>query len=107
MRTKKNHEKSAQICPEIIKVAAILEFWRPYLYSTSILGDLFLLENVAPSLNLILKCKIPLNLIKQGMFILPAKFEPYFHTCECKWIGFSQNLVHISLSLIKIAKKTT
>ena len=47
-------------------------------------GGIFLLENVALSHNLILKCKIPINSIKKGMFILPAKFEPYFYTRACK-----------------------
>ena len=56
---------------------AILEFCRYF-------GGNFLLENVAPSHNLILKCKIPLNSIKQGMFLLPAKFKPYFDTHACK-----------------------
>ena len=62
----------------------------------------FLLQNVAPSYNLILNCKIPINSIKQGIFILPAKFKPYFYTC--KWIWFSCILSHISPSLIKQQK---
>ena len=47
-------------------------------------GFFFLLENVAPSHNLILKCKIPINSIRQGMFILPAKLKPCFYTHACK-----------------------
>ena len=78
-------------------LAAVLKFCRYF-------GGIFLLENVASSHNLILKCKIPLNSIKQGKFILPAKFKPYFYTHACKWIGFSQSLPHISLSLIIMAR---
>ena len=75
--------------------------WRPFRNSASILGDFFLLENVAPSQNLILKCKIPIISIKQGMFILPVRFKPYFYTCACKLIGFSQILPHVFFFILK------
>ena len=68
---------------------------------------IFLLENVNPSHYLILKCKIPLNSIKQDMLIFSAKFKPYFYTRACKWMGFSQMLPHIYLSLIKMARNPT
>ena len=74
--------------------------------SADIVGA-FLLVNVASSNNVILKCKIPINSIKQGMFILSAKFKPYFYKRASKWIGFSQILPHISLSLIKMARNPT
>ena len=101
----KTWQISAKICLKlIIKMAAILEFLVAILEICRYLGWFFLLENVAPSHYLILKCKIPLNSIKQGMFILPAKFKPHFYTHACKWIGFSQILPQISLSLIKMAR---
>ena len=76
---------SAQICQKIIKMAAILKFLWPFWNSAgSLFVCLFLLENIAPSHNLILKCKIPTNSIKQGVFILPAKFKPCFFTRACK-----------------------
>ena len=98
---------SAQSCQKIIKIgrhfgifgshfAILLEFW-----------GIFLLKNATPGHNLILKCKIPINSIKQGMFILPAKFKPYFYTCACKWMEFSQILPYISLSLIKMTRNLT
>ena len=86
-------KKSSKWPPFFEFLAAILEFCRYFRW-------FLLLENVAPSHNLILKCKIPINSVKQSMFIWPAKFKPYFSTRACKWIGFSQILPHISLSLI-------
>ena len=56
-------------------------FWRPFWNFACILGDFFYLKNVAPSHYFILKCKILINSIKQGNFILPAKFKLYFYTC--------------------------
>ena len=103
----KTWNMSAHICPKIINMAAILEFSAAILEFCRYFGGIVLLENVAPSHNLILNCKIPSNSIKQGMFILPAKFKPYFYTHACKWIGFSKILPHISLSLIKMARNPT
>ena len=76
---------SAQICPKVIKMATILDFWSPFWNSNSNLGNFFKLENVASSHNLVLECIIPSNSIKQGMFILPAKFNhisTYMHVNE-------------------------
>ena len=82
------------------------DFWRPFWNSVGIVWDFFSPENIASSNSLSLKCQIPLTSIKQGIFILPAKFKPYFYTCACKWIGFSQILPHISLSLIRKGLKS-
>ena len=103
----KTGKLNAQICPKKHKNGRHLEFWPPFWNSNDIFGDFFKLENVASSHNLILQCKIPSNSIKQGTFILRAKFKPYFYTRACKWIGFSQILQHISLSLIEMARNPT
>ena len=82
---------SAQICQQNHqKWPPFWSFWRPFWNSVGILG-IFLLKNVTPSHNLILKCKIPIDSIKQGIFILPAKFKQYFYTRAFKWMFFFSN----------------
>ena len=98
---------SDQICQKIIKNGRHFGIFGGHFGILPVFWGIFLLKNVTPSHNLILKCKIPINSIKQGMFILPAKFKPYFYTRACKWMEFFQILPHISLSLIKMARNPT
>ena len=117
--TVESHTTTNILTPKSTKVHVLVKKWEPKTYNQKTkkyqngrhFGILpvfweifFLLENVAPSQNLILKYKIPIISIKQGMFILPAKFKPYFYTRACKLIGFSQILPHVFFFILKYLK---